>query len=93
MAPIPSQMQPGECAIWIFDLGQSWVCLGGATVQATEGARLTISYAEKLRDGTVLLSDPDTYCRMRPSDIFHLRAGSQTVEPFSACLLYTSRCV
>ena len=84
VAAVPPHMQPGECAIWIFDLGQSWVCLGGATVQATEGARLTISYAEKLRDGAVLLSDPDTYCRMRPSDIFHLRAGSQTAEPFSA---------
>ena len=81
--PIPSQMQSGDTAIWIFDLGQSLVCLGGATIHAKGGERLTISYAEKLRDGTVLLSDPDTYCRMRPSDVFHLRPGPQSIEPFS----------
>ena len=50
---------------------------------ASGGERLQISYAEKLRDGKLLLSDPETYCRMRPTDRFTLRPGRQVVEGFT----------
>ena len=81
---IPATLTPNQTAIWIFDLGQSRICVGGATIANAQGGEtLTISYAEKLRDGLILLSDPDTYCRMRPTDTATLRPGAQTVEPFS----------
>jgi hypothetical protein len=77
-------LAPNQTTIWIFDLGHSQICTAGATIaNATGGETLTISYAEKLRHGEVLLSDPDTYCRMRPTDRATLRPGAQTVEPFT----------
>lgn len=82
-APIPAILEPGQTAIWVFDLGHSQICTAGATLTATGGETLSVSYAEKLRDGEVLLSDPETYCRMRPTDRTTLRPGTQTVEPFS----------
>jgi hypothetical protein len=42
-----------------------------------------VSYAEKLRYGGLVLPDPATYCRMRPTDRFTLRAGRQRVEGFT----------
>lgn len=81
--PIPEEIPAGHTAIWVFDLGHSRACGGGAAITAAQGDRLTVSYAEKLRDGSVLLSDPATYCRMRPSDQTTLRAGRQDVEGFS----------
>lgn len=83
-APIPETLAAGTTAIWIFDLGESRACLGGAMLTARAGERLTISYAERLRAGDVLLSDPLNYCRMRPTDCFILRAGQQVVEGFTA---------
>ncbi len=75
----------GETCIWVFDLGYSRVCLGHAEIDnALGGEQLLISYAEKLRDGNVLLSDPQTYCRMRLTDAFTLRPGQQSAEGFSA---------
>ncbi len=83
-AEIPATLPPGQTAIWIFDLGHSQICTAGATItNAVGGETLSVSYAEKLRDGAVLLSDPETYCRMRPTDRTILRAGGQTVEPFT----------
>jgi hypothetical protein len=79
----PALLPRGTLAIWVFDLGESRACLAGVDVMATGGERLLISYAEKLRDGDVLLSDPDTYCRMRPTDRFILRSGRQVVEGFT----------
>ena len=81
---ISAELGANQTAIWVFDLGQSRICTAGATVaNAAGGETLTISYAEKLRGGEVLLSDPQTYCRMRPTDRTILRQGRQTVEPFS----------
>lgn len=79
----PTLLPRGAAAIWIFDLGESRACLGGAEITAAGGERLLISYAEKLRDGELLLSDPETYCRMRPTDRFILRPGRQMVEGFT----------
>lgn len=79
----PALLPRGTAAIWIFDLQESRTCLGAAEVTAAGGERLLISYAEKLRDGEVLLSDPETYCRMRPTDRFTLRPGRQRVEGFT----------
>ena len=80
---IPATLAAGSSAIWVFDLGHSQ--MGTAIFRianATGGERLTISYAEKLRDGDILLSDPETYCRMRPTDRAILRPGRQAVEAF-----------
>jgi alpha-L-rhamnosidase len=82
-APVPSTIASNQTAIWIFDLGHSQLCTAGATLAAKGGETLTISYAEKLRDGEVLLSNPETYCRMRPTDRATLREGLQTIEPFT----------
>ncbi len=81
---IPPKLEARQTAIWIFDLGHSRLCTAGITIANAKGREtLTVSYAEKLRDGQVLLSDPETYCRMRPTDRTTLRPGTQTVEPFS----------
>jgi hypothetical protein len=79
----PALLPRGTLAIWVFDLGESRACLGQAVLTAVGGERLLISYAEKLRDGELLLSDPSTYCRMRPTDRFTLRPGRQQVAGFT----------
>lgn len=81
--PAPALLPAGTSAIWVFDLGESRACLGGVEMTAAGGERLLISYAEKLRDGELLLPDPETYCRMRPTDRFTLRPGRQVVEGFT----------
>lgn len=82
-APVPDHIPPGHAAIWVFDLGESRVSVAGATLTAAATDSLTISYAEKLRDGRLLLSDPATYCRMRPTDRTRLCDGRQEVEGFT----------
>ncbi len=78
------QLKAGEWAIRVFDLGHSRTCAGGFSAEgAIGGERVLVSYAEKLMGDKLLLPDPTTYCRMRPTDEFTLRAGSQTVESFS----------
>lgn len=79
----PALLPRGSSAVWIFDLAESRACLAGAEVTAAGGERLLVSYAEKLRDGELLLPDPETYCRMRPTDRFTLRPGRQMVEGFT----------
>lgn len=79
----PALLPEGTSAIWVFDLGESRACLGGVELTAAGGERLLISYAEKLREGKLLLPDPETYCRMRPTDRFTLRPGRQVVEGFT----------
>jgi hypothetical protein len=72
-----------DAAYWLFDLGRDYLCQGWVEVKgATGGEMLLLSYAEKIGDGRIVLSDPATYCRMRPTDRFILRAGDQSVEPF-----------
>ena len=36
-----------------------------------------------MRDGELVISDPDTYCRVRLTDRFRLRAGDQRLESFT----------
>lgn len=79
----PALLPRGSSAIWVFDLEESRACLGGVELTAAGGERLLISYAEKLRDGELLLPDPETYCRMRPTDRFTLRPGRQVIEGFT----------
>jgi hypothetical protein len=79
----PALLPTGTGAVWVFDLGESRAALGGVKLTAAGGERLLISYAERLRDGEILLSDPTTYCRMRPTDRFTLRPGRQRVEGFT----------
>ncbi|MEZ5797888.1 MAG: hypothetical protein R3D63_10665 [Paracoccaceae bacterium] len=81
--PLPRALAAGQTAIWIFDLGHSQSCIGTVRLTARQGSRLTVSYAEKLRDGALLLPDPTTYCRMRPTDRFMLREGPQQAECFT----------
>jgi alpha-L-rhamnosidase len=82
-AAAPTLAPRGVSAIWVFDLGESRACLGRVELTAAGGERLLVSYAEKLREGELLLSDPETYCRMRPTDRFTLRPGRQVVEGFT----------
>lgn len=82
-AAAPAVLTSGMQGIWVFDLGESRACLGGVELTAAGGERLLISYAEKLRQGELLLPDPNTYCRMRPTDRFTLRPGRQVVEGFT----------
>lgn len=79
----PALLPKGTSAIWVFDLAESRACLGGVELTAAGGERLLMSYAEKLREGELLLPDPETYCRMRPTDRFTLRPGRQVVEGFT----------
>lgn len=81
-AGLPAALRSGETAIWVFDLGESRSCVAGADITAAGGERLLVSYAEKLRGGELVLSDPATYCRMRPTDRFMLRPGRQRIEGF-----------
>lgn len=82
-SPAPALLPRGTSAIWIFDLGESRSCLGGVKLCASGGERLLVSYAEKLRDGDLLLPDPESYCRMRPTDRFTLRPGRHVMEGFT----------
>lgn len=79
-APIPATLPAGHSAVWVFDLGESRVTVAGATLTAVRGDRLTVSYAEQRRGDGILLPDPATYCRMRPTDRYSLTDGHQTVE-------------
>ena len=73
-----------QCAYWLLDLGRDYTCQAWFEVENARGEeQLVISYAEKLRDGELVLSDPATYCRVRLTDSFRLRPGDQTVEGFS----------
>ncbi|MBL9050682.1 MAG: hypothetical protein JNK19_11290 [Tabrizicola sp.] len=82
-APIPETLPAGHSAIWVFDLGESRVTVAEATLTAGAGDMLCVSYAEKRRGDDILLPDPATYCRMRPTDRYRLAAGRSTVEGFT----------
>jgi hypothetical protein len=73
-----------EGTFWLFDLGRAGACAAWVEIEdAEEGQVLLVSYAEKLRDGELVISDPQTYCRVRMTDRYCLRAGSQVAEPFT----------
>ncbi len=77
-------LETGESAYWLFDLGRDYACQGWAEiVGATGQEQLCISYAETIRNGELIISDPETYCRVRLTDHFHLRSGSQHAETFA----------
>lgn len=80
---IPATIPAGHTALWIFDLGESRVCTAAAQLTAHAGDTLRVSYAEKMRGAELLISDPATYCRMRPTDRFRLAEGRNLVEGFT----------
>jgi hypothetical protein len=74
----------GEAAYWLFDLERDHTCQGWIDIQYARGQeKLSLSYAEKIRAGELVLSDPETYCRVRLTDQFRLRAGNQRAEGFA----------
>lgn len=74
----------GETGYWLFDLGRGYTCAGEAEIHgADEGQTLLVSYADKRKDGALVLSDPSTYCRVRLTDRFRLGQGDQTAAGFS----------
>jgi Bacterial alpha-L-rhamnosidase 6 hairpin glycosidase domain/Alpha-L-rhamnosidase N-terminal domain len=77
-------LRNAESAYWLFDLERDHIGLGWAEIEQAGGQEsLCISYAEKIRDGQLVLSDPQTYCRMRVTDRFRLRPGHQRAGTFA----------
>lgn len=77
-------LKSGETAYFLYDMGCDYTCQGWAEVYGAAGTEtVTISYAEKIRQGDILLSDPQTFCRVRLTDQFRLRSGSQQVDGFT----------
>ena len=73
-----------ESAYWLFDLGRNYTCQGWVEIQGAVGQEsLDVSYGDKLREGELVISDPATYCRVRLTDRFRLRAGDQVAASFS----------
>ena len=81
---LEADLGPGETAFWLYDLGRDYLCQGVAAVDGAGGQEMfDISYAEKFRNGELVISDPETYCRVRITDRFHLRPGQQQLETFT----------
>lgn len=77
-------LDTGESAYWLFDLGRDYTCQGWAEIEGATGQeQLSISYAEKIRGGELVVPDPQTYCRVRLTDHFRLRSGSQQAQTFA----------
>ena len=73
-----------ETVYWLYDLGRDYIAQGWAEIEnARGGETLAISYQEKIRDDELVISNPETYCRVRMTDAFTLRAGGQVCETFS----------
>lgn len=74
-------LEQGESAYWLYDLGRDYIGQGWAEIRGASGTEhLSISYQEKIRHGELVISDPQTYCRVRLTDGFALRAGDQVAE-------------
>lgn len=74
----------GQTACWLFDLGRAYTCQGGMEIYKADGnEHIAISYADKMADGNLVISDPTTYCRVQLTDSFALKAGDQVLEPFN----------
>jgi hypothetical protein len=81
---LTATLAPGESAYWLFDLGQDYSCQGWAEISNASGQeQLYISYQEKIRQGELVICDPQTYCRVRLTDRFRLRSGPQQAESFA----------
>lgn len=86
---VSAELAPGQAAYWLLDLGRGYAAQGWAElVGARGGELLSISYLDKLEPGLPpaaepVISDPATYCRVRLTDRFRLRAGDQLAEPFA----------
>ena len=77
-------LEEGESAYFLFDLGRDYTCQGVAGIENAAGTeKLAVSYQEKIRNDELVISDPETYCRVRITDRFKLRAGNQTAESFT----------
>ena len=75
---------PGQAAYYLFDLGQDFIAHGWVEIEGAAGAEsIVVSYAEKIIDGQLVLSDPRTYCRVRLTDRFRLRLGNQQAQSYS----------
>jgi alpha-L-rhamnosidase len=73
-----------ETTFWVFDLGRGYSFQGWVEIQSAGGQeQIAISYSEKMQGDEPYLSDPETYCRVRMTDRYRLRAGDQQVEPFA----------
>jgi hypothetical protein len=73
-----------QSSYYLFDLGRDYTCLGWSEIVGAGGQEwLSISYAEKFRGGQLVISDPETYCRVRLTDRFRLGPGHQRAEPFA----------
>jgi hypothetical protein len=78
------RLEQGQTAFWLYDLGRDYTMQGWAEIEnALGGELLAVSYQEKIRDGELVISDPATYCRVRMTDTFTLRAGNQSAETFA----------
>ncbi|UCC87529.1 MAG: alpha-L-rhamnosidase N-terminal domain-containing protein [Anaerolineales bacterium] len=81
---IQVELEAGQAAYWLYDLGRDYACQGWVEVRAALGReRVSVSYAEQIRDGQLVISDPQTYCRVRLTDRYRLRPGDQMAEPFA----------
>ncbi len=77
-------LSANESAYLLYDLGRNYTCQGWVEVEGASGEEeLLVSYAEKFRDGDLVISDPQTYCRVRLTDRFRLRPGNQTAQGFT----------
>ena len=85
LLPLPLRERAGvRVESWLYDLGRAYTCQGWAEItNASGGEQLAITYAEKTAVTQLIISDPSTYCRMRPTDFFTLRPGDQTIAPFN----------
>jgi len=78
------ELGPDESAFWLYDLGRDYLCQGVIDIENAGGKELVdISYQEKFREGELIISDPETYCRVRITDRFQLRSGPQQIETFT----------
>ena len=69
---------------WLFDLGRAYPCQAWVEIEgAAAGQTLLVSYAEKTCGGELVISDPQTYCRVRMTDRYYLCDGDQVAEPFA----------
>jgi hypothetical protein len=65
-------------------LGRDYTGQGWAEIKDAGGEeQLTVSYQEKIRQGELVISDPQTYCRVRLTDRFYLRPAAQSAETFA----------
>ena len=77
--------QEGHGTGWLFDLGRAYACQGWVEARGSvAGQTLLVSYAEKTHDGRLRdFRPPYLLMRVRMTDRFRLRSGSQVAESFS----------